>query len=522
MPWPHGIATTALRVRPTWKTGAMQTPTAPADDAPGGARTGLALAVVITGVLVAAIDTTIVVLALPKIQHALHAGLASLTWVIIAYLLVITLLAIQVGRLGDTYGRVRMYQAGFAVFVLGSLLCALSWDVTSMVAFRVLQGVGGALLTANSGAVIADTVPPRTRGRAFGLMAVGWNLGAILGILLGGLITTYISWRWIFGINVPLGTAAFLVGLRVLHDRSPRQERRLDVAGAVLVGAGLFGILWAMVELATKPFDATIAVALVGGAALLVVFGIVEQRTAEPMVDLALLRVKTMTPSLLASLLQALGTFAVLFLLTMYLQGVRGLSPIAASGLLVPGYLVGALSAPLGGRLADRVGPVLPATVGIAASVVALVLYAQLGPATTLVLVVVASIVNGLGSGMFYPANTSAVMTVAGPQAFGVGSGLLRTFSNTGMVFSFSVALLVASRTIPRGVAFAIFVGTTRLTHKAGTLFTHGIHAAFFVSIALLVAAMVLSAYRVVHRHRSPLSPGGAAHELPADPVLPG
>ncbi len=506
----------------SWKTAPVTSPAATSVHDPTEERAGLALAVIITGVLVAAIDTTIVVLALPDIQRALHAGLASLTWVIIGYLLVITLLAIQVGRLGDMYGRVRMYQAGFAVFVVGSLLCALSWDVTSMVVFRILQGVGGALLTANSGAVIADTVPPRTRGRAFGLLAVGWNLGAILGILLGGLITTYISWRWIFGINVPIGTVAFLVGLRVLHDRSPRAARRLDVAGALLVGLGLLGILWAMVELATAPFDGRIAAAIAGGAVLLVVFVVVERRTAEPMVDLALLRVRTMTPSLLASMLQALGTFAVLFLLTMYLQGVRGLSPIAASGLLVPGYLVGALAAPLGGRLADRVGPVLPATIGIGASIVALIGYAALGPRTTLVLVVAASIVNGLGSGLFYPANTSAVMTVAGPKAFGVGSGLLRTFSNTGMVFSFSVALLVASRTIPRQVAFAIFVGTTKLTHRAGVQFTNGLRAAFLVSIGLLVAAMALSAYRVVHRRQSPLSPGYAHGEVPADPVLPG
>ena len=170
----------------------MAFPASTVDAAPPPARVGLALAVIITGVLIAAIDTTIVVLALPDIQRALHAGLASLTWVIIGYLLVITLLAIQVGRLGDMYGRVKMYQAGFVIFVVGSLLCALSFDVASMVVFRVIQGVGGALISANAGAVIADTVPPATRGRAYGLMVVGWNLGAILGILLGGVITTSI------------------------------------------------------------------------------------------------------------------------------------------------------------------------------------------------------------------------------------------------------------------------------------------------------------------------------------------
>ena len=136
-------------------------------------RRGLALAVVMTGVLITAVDTTIVVLALPEIERGLHVALASVIWVIIGYLLIITLLATQVGRLGDMFGRVKMYEAGFIVFIVGSALCALSFDQLSIIGFRLLQGIGGALVTANSGAVIADLFPPEQRGKAYGYNSVG-------------------------------------------------------------------------------------------------------------------------------------------------------------------------------------------------------------------------------------------------------------------------------------------------------------------------------------------------------------
>ena len=461
-----------------------------------GERTGLALLVIVTGVLITAVDTTIVVLALPKIQLALHVGLSGVVWVIISYLLVITVLATQVGRLGDMFGRVRMYEAGFAVFVVGSLLCALATSEATIIAYRVLQGVGGALVTANSGAVIADIFPPDRRGRAYGFNAVGWNVGAILGILLGGIITTYVSWRWIFWINVPIGVAALSVALRVLHERAERQSRRLDVAGMLTLSLGLFALLWAVTRLATHPVDATLLGYLLGGLALLVAFVLIERRQREPMLDLSLFRVPTMTPTLLAATLQSLANFAVLFLVIMYLQGVRGLSPLHASLLLVPGYLVGGIVGPLSGRLADRVGPVWPATVGLAVQVVALAVYASLGVDTPLAVIVVASIVNGIGSGGFFPANNSAVMKAAPGRAFGIASGMLRTFANVGMVFSFSVAILIAAHSISRGLAFAIFVGTVSLSHGLARAFTTGIHAAFYASMTFMALAAVLSALR--------------------------
>ena len=411
-------------------------------------RIGLAMIVIMAGVLMTAVDTTIVVLALPEIERSLHVPLTDVVWVIISFLLVITLLATQVGRLGDMFGRVRMYETGFAVFVLGSLLCALAWNELSIIVFRVVQGIGGALIMANSGAVIADLYPRERRGRAYGFTALGWTIGAMLGIVLGGLIVTYVSWRWIFWINVPTGVLAIAGALRVLRDKGERTRQRLDPLGMVTLGLGLFGVLWAITKLANAPLDASTVGFLVGGVVLIGLFVAIEARVAAPMLPLKIFRVPTMAASLCASLFQGLASFAVLFLVLMYLQGPRGLSPIHASLLLVPGYLVSGGVGLYAGRLADRRGPVLPATLGLGIQAIALICYAQLTISTPLWVIVAISLVNGIGTSMFFPANSSAIMKAAPPDMFGIASGMLRTFANIGMVFSFAVAILVASRSI--------------------------------------------------------------------------
>jgi MFS family permease len=197
---------------------------------------------------------------------------------------------------------------------------------------------------------------------------------------------------------------------------------------------------------------------------------------------------------------QSLANFAVLFLLLMYLQGVRHLSPIHASLLLVPGYVVGGTVGPFAGRFADRKGPVLPATVGLGIQVLALLAYAQLGLHTGLWVVVVAYIVGAIGAGCFFPSNNTAIMRAAPGESFGIASGLLRTFSNVGMVFSFATAILVASRTISKQKAFAIFVGTSTLSRSTASAFSDGIHAAFYSSVSLMVVAAILSATRARRR----------------------
>jgi MFS family permease len=318
----------------------------------------------------------------------------------------------------------------------------------------------------------------------------------MLGIVLGGLIVTYVSWRWIFWINVPTGVLAIVGALRVLRDKGERTRQRLDPLGMAALGLGLFGVLWAITKLANAPLDASTVGFLVGGVVLIGLFVLIEARVAAPMLPLRIFRVPTMAASLCASLFQGLASFAVLFLVLMYLQGPRGLSPIHASLLLVPGYIVSGGVGLYAGRLADRRGPVLPATLGLGIQAIALICYAQLTISTPLWVIVAISLVNGIGTSMFFPANSSAVMKAAPPDMFGIASGMLRTFANIGMVFSFAVAILVASRSISRNLAFAIFVGSTSLHGPLAAAFTTGLHAAFYESVGFMVIAAILSALR--------------------------
>ena len=269
---------------------------------PIASHTGLAMVVVMTGVSSLPSTRRSSSSRSPRSNAGCTWPFSSVIWIVIGYLLVITLLATQVGRLGDMFGRVRMYEMGFLVFILGSLACALAWNESAIIGFRILQGIGGAFVTANSGAVIADLYPPQRRGRAYGYNAVGWSLGAVLGVVVGGLIVTYVSWRWIFWINVPIGAAALVLATRVLHERSERARRHFDFLGMITLGLGLFGVLWAMTTLTTASFDASAAGCLIGGAVLIAVFVLVELRQDEPMLHLSLFKVPTLAPSLLRGL----------------------------------------------------------------------------------------------------------------------------------------------------------------------------------------------------------------------------
>ncbi|MFI8993295.1 MFS transporter [Streptomyces sp. NPDC053542] len=456
--------------------------------------------VVMIGVLISAVDGTIVVLALPVIEEDLNMSLSAVTWVVVGYLLVVTVLCTQLGRFGDMFGRVRMYKAGFLVFTLGSVLCAAAWNAPSIIGFRLLQGVGAALIAANSGAIIAELYPPQERGRAYGFNAFGFSFGSVLGVLLGGVMVTYVSWQWIFWINLPIGIVALVLAQRVLRDRSERQRRKFDFAGMITLGLGLFGVLWAMTGLAARPLDGTMIGFLAGGIALLVAFVFIELKQKEPTLDLSLFRIPTMAPSLLASMLQGVGSFAVLFLVIMYLQGTRGMDPIDASMLLVPGYVVGAVVGPYAGRLTDRFGPVIPATMGLGISVVAMVIFAQMTATSSLWLTAVGNLVIMVGGSFFFPANSTAVMKASPPDRLGIASGVLRTFSSIGMVFSFTTAMLVASHSIPRDMAFAIFVGTSKLDGRLAIAFAEGLTSAFYTMMAIMILAAIFSAVRAKSR----------------------
>jgi EmrB/QacA subfamily drug resistance transporter len=447
------------------------------------------LFIVVLGTLMASVDTTIVLLAFPTIAGDLHAGLADVIWVILIYLLLTSILTTQFGRIGDLIGRNRAYNFGFIVFTVGSALCGLSATAADLVAFRAVQAIGGAFMIATGTALISEHFPPAARGRAFGYTTMGWSVGAVLGIALGGVLTTFVGWRYIFYINIPIGIVAVALGLKLLTS-SPRSRVRLDLVGMTLLGAVLALIAYGAVDLASYGADLANVTEMAVGALLVIPFTLWERRAKSPALNLTLFRSRLLSTSLAASFFQSLGYLSVIFLLIMYLQGVRGLSPLYASLLLVPGYVLSAGLAPLAGRWADRWGAWRFATGGIGLMIAGVLLYAQLTVGTPLVAIAIITLVTGIGGALFWPSNNKAVMADAPPDQYGSVSGLLRTLTNLGTIGSYTLVITIAAAVVPRAVAFEVFVAGRGLIGNVSITFLSALHDAFYVmALVLLVAA---------------------------------
>ena len=450
------------------------------------------LSVLVLGTLMGALDSTIVILAFPVIAEKLNADLLTTMWVILIYLLIVAALTVQLGRLGDIFGRTRMFNLGFGVFTASSFFCGISATITALILFRGVQAMGGALMEANSGAIIADIFPPGSRGAAFGYNSLGWTVGATLGIVLGGVITTFVGWEYIFFINVPIGIVALYLGTRYLKDTT-RTPASLDIAGMALLTAGLSLISYAAVDFAGNGLTELSATLALLGFALILVFVWHELRTRTPMISFESLKAPILKYSLFAAFFQSLGYLAVIFLITMYLQGIRGLTPLDAALLLTPGYIMGSVLGPYMGRLSDRVGARVIATIGTMVIAVAILIYITLRVDSSLAIVLLASFVSGIGTAMFYPANNSAIMAHARMEDYGSVSGALRMVQNIGVLGSFVLAITVASASIPRALAFEIFTGTSQVVGHVAGAFIQGIDAALVVSFLLLLLAGAMS-----------------------------
>ncbi|HUK38967.1 MAG TPA: MFS transporter [Methanomicrobiales archaeon] len=465
-------------------------------------RERVVLGVLMLGTLMGSLDSTIVILAFPTIADALHSDLLTTLWMILIYLLVVAVTTTQLGRIGDIYGRSRMFNAGFGVFTAGSLFCGLSPTIHWLIASRAIQALGGSLMQANSGAIVADTFPPNRRGAAFGYISLGWTSGAMLGIVLGGVITTFVGWEYIFFINLPIGIAATLLGIRYVTD-NPRVPERLDLPGMVLLGTALTLISFGAVDFAAEDVATSNVAAIVIGVVFLVLFLAFEMKAARPLMDFSAIGSRILRYSIMAAFFLSLGYLAVVFMVTMYLQGIRALSPLYAALLLIPGYIAGSLLSPFMGRLSDRYGARWIATGGAGMIILATLIYLSLRIDTPFWFVLLASGVSGIGTSMFFPANNSAVMAHAPHGTYGGVSGLLRAMQNIGILGSFVITIAVAAASIPRELAFEVFIGTTNLKGGVSEAFIHGIDAALVISLAFIALAGVLSLLRGEERRET-------------------
>jgi EmrB/QacA subfamily drug resistance transporter len=459
----------------------------------------IVLSVTTLGALMAAIDSTIVILGLPSMMAELHAGLIEMVWVIIGYLLVSTVFLLTFGRIADMLGRVRLYNLGFVVFTFGSLLCGLAANAVQLIVFRLVQGAGAAMMMVNSMAILTEVFPPNERGRALGINGITWAAGGIIGPVLGGLILAVTSWRWIFFINIPIGIIGALWGYIALHEKSERPRgERFDASGSVVFSVGLLALLLALTSDIQYRFTSPPILGLFAVFAVATVAFILRERRARfPTLDFSLFRDRVYNFSVLAATIQSLALFSVNFMIVFYLQGVRGYDPLKAALLLIPMPLMSSVIGPPSGMVADRIGARVPATVGLLLQAAALVWFMQLTPTTTYLELAGGLALMGLGGGMFFPPNTSAAMSAAPRERLGIASAALGTMRQTGMVVSFALSLAVAASALPRDVMLKLFVGTSvNLGSAVMQEFVLGMHRAFLVSLVLCLVAAGFSIVR--------------------------
>ncbi len=460
-----------------------------------------ALSVTSVGALMAAVDSTVVLLALLKIAEDLNSDFVSMVWVVIAYILVNTAFVLSLGRMGDMYGRKRMYNLGFAVFTVGSVFCGLAPNAFLLIAFRAVQGFGAALLTANSFAILSEAFPANERGRAFGMNAIVWGVGSITGIVLGGFIITLTSWRLIFWINLPVGAFGTYWAYRTLRPsaRASREET-FDLPAAVFFTLGLLFLLlavtWGLLYSWTDPLVYALLAATPVALATFAVWEVKYSR--DPIVDFSMFRNRVFSLSILTAAVQSLALFSVDFLLVFYLEGIAGLDVLTASYLIVPMAAMVSITGPFGGMLSDRIGARIVATLGLAVQACVLIFLSQLTTSTPLLAIGIAEAVYGVGGGLFWPANTSTIMSSAPPRKYGVASGVMNTFRNTGMVMSFALSLIAATSVIPASYVYQLFIGnlTGGLPAGLANAYLTGQSFAFEISLALLAVATVISLVR--------------------------
>jgi len=446
---------------------------------PGGRYKWVALSNTTLSMTMATIDASIVIIALPAIFRGIGLdpldphNVSYLLWMIMGYLLVTAVLVVSLGRLGDMYGRVRIYNLGFVVFTLASIVLSLdpltgAGGALWLIGFRMVQAVGGSMLMANSAAILTDAFPATQRGMALGINQIAGISGQFVGLLLGGLLAAW-DWRAVFWVNVPIGVFGTVWSYRSLREISATRRAKIDWPGNITFALGA-GVLLMSITYGIQPYgghptgwtNPWVLSGLAAGVVLLAAFAVIETKTAEPMFRMQLFKIRAFAAGNAASLLGSIARGGLQFMLVIWLAGIwlplHGypfeVTPLWAGIYMLPltaGFL---LAGPVSGYLSDRFGPRPFATAGLlvaACAFVGLMLLPVDFPYWAFALIIA---FNGIGSGLFASPNTSAIMSSVPARHRGVASGMRSTFQNSGMSLSigifFSLMIVGLAATLPR------------------------------------------------------------------------
>jgi EmrB/QacA subfamily drug resistance transporter len=411
----------------------------------------LILLVLCGAIFMLLLDTTIVNVAQQKIKEGLNADLSQIQWILDSYILAFAVLMLSFGRLGDIYGRKKMFVTGMAVFIAASGLCGLShWianllgisGATALIIFRVLQGMGGALMMPQTLSLITVAFPPQKRGAAMGVWGSVVALGAVLGPLLGGYIVTDYPWEWIFLINIPVGIIAIVATLVIVPEsRDPLASGKLDWGGLIFSAIAIFALVYALIEGPKFGWTSpqTIGLLLVS-AAVFAIFVWWERHVADPMVKLELFGIRNFWVANVIGLAIPFGLFGIFFPMTVFLQGALGMTPLEAGLTMMPMSLMLMFVAPVSGRLSDRIGARWILTTGIALVAVGILfITSQVSATTNWRTLLPALVITGTGMGMTFAPMTAAAMSQVPPRISGSASGILNTSRNIGQLLGIAV-----------------------------------------------------------------------------------
>ena len=448
------------------------------------------LAAVAFGLFMIMLDNTVVNVALPSIQRDLDMQLSELEWIVSGYALTFAALMLIGGKLADAYGRRLVFVIGIAIFTLASLACGLASSGETLIAARVAQGVGAAMMNPATLSIIAVTFPPRQRGTAIGIWAGTSALALALGPLIGGLLTEHASWNWIFFVNIPIGVLGIAASFLLIDESRDESHERLDLPGLATSGLGLFTLTYGLIEANNYGWgSARIVGAFVIAAVSLTIFILLERRQRAPMLDLTLFRNRTYVGANLAMLLVALAMFGVFFFVSLYMQNVLGYSAVEAGAAFLPMTVLIIVIAPLAGRASDRWGSRWLIAGGMVLLAVQLAYFSQLSDDATFWVLLPALVLGGFGMSMTMTPSSAAAMRAVPVEKAGIGSAVLNACRQVGG--STGIALMGA-------------IMASRLTTPPTTAsFMDGFERALIVASAIALAGAITAAILIRPHDRS-------------------
>jgi len=443
------------------------------------------------------LDGNIVLIALPTITRSLNASAFEALWVLMGYILMTAVLLLAFGRLADMYGKVRLYNLGFAVFTIGSGLCSLSINGGMLVFFRLVQGVGAALIWANNAAILTDAFPPNERGRAIGVNLVAGISGSVIGLILGGILTVALGWQSIFWINLPIGAFATFWAYKKLRELGTVRHERIDLPGNILFAGGLTSFLVGLTLGALSGYT-LVDVAMMGAGLLMIGgFAYVELHSRTPLMDLTLFKIRAFTAGILSNFLASIARSGVSLVLTIFFQGALLYDAFRAGVALIPFAVAFVSLGPLSGYLSDKYGPRGFTTAGLSISTVGLVGLSFIPANVSYSVLALYMVLVGAGGGMFVAPNMSSIMSSAPVTRRGVASGMSATLVTTGALLSLSISFAVLATSIPLDVLQAVFAGIPVPSGAPSMdLFIGPMHTIFLIMAVMSLIAIVPSALR--------------------------